>query len=442
MVYSVPLLALVLFACFVVNTYAYTLNSRGDLVSNNLLDFDLLQPFGNNLTFDNGSVSGYDTKSVFNFQVQFYQGNLVVSQPYSINVSSVGYVQYSFTKQSNIDYIQFGHNGSSNDIKVRYYINGLTNGSTYTISIYITSYSGTHSFDKIMLNQGSSRLAYEPYGVFINSKYIPSGSSIRNNLIGTNVKVFPNSSYNSLDYYELSYYKNTTPTMSDVVVYNDDTLNYDLYKNNFNIYQYGMNSQSSSVPNRLALFYSFTNPLLLPSINFYLNGGDDSGTSTIVLYFTDNTYQVLLISEGDENNNKSVTFVNTYNKGITNIVTTMHKNMHYVDFGVSDITSVYNSGFNNGYYHGSKDGYKEGLRDNSSSFNDGYKAGYDDGYIDGTEDYEEGSLGFMVTSIVEAPINIFKDIFSFNVLGLNIAELVLSLVTVLVTVFIIKRFTR
>ncbi len=71
-------------------------------------------------------------------------------------------------------------------------------------------------------------------------------------------------------------------------------------------------------------------------------------------------------------------------------------------------------------------------------YNDGYRVGYDTGFEYGEN--SKNTLVGMVGAIFTGPVTMFQEIFNFNVLGINFAEMLLGLVTLLVVIWLIKKF--
>lgn len=77
----------------------------------------------------------------------------------------------------------------------------------------------------------------------------------------------------------------------------------------------------------------------------------------------------------------------------------------------------------------------------ASSYDRGYQAGYDKGYSDGDSVNENMSTIFSgIIDIGLLPINVFLDIFNFEVFGINFKPLVAGLLTALVAIIIFRMF--
>lgn len=84
---------------------------------------------------------------------------------------------------------------------------------------------------------------------------------------------------------------------------------------------------------------------------------------------------------------------------------------------------------------------------NQQSYNEGLKNGYDSGYANGKIDgYNEGvgshetSFGNMMLSVADVPIRIISSMLNFEILGVNLMGFFMGLMTLILFVFIIRKF--
>jgi hypothetical protein len=111
----------------------------------------------------------------------------------------------------------------------------------------------------------------------------------------------------------------------------------------------------------------------------------------------------------------------------------MRSNTSLTSINVANATINYNVGYNEGY----EIGYTEGSNTtNETSYNLGYNAGYS--YA--TENASENSLVGVVGAVATTPVTILTSIFNFEFLGINIAGFILSIITLFVVIWLIKRF--
>ncbi len=98
----------------------------------------------------------------------------------------------------------------------------------------------------------------------------------------------------------------------------------------------------------------------------------------------------------------------------------------------------YNSGYNNGYQD-AKEGFEEektGIY--NSGFEQGKVAGYNDGYNAGKDVSGNYTFLGLIGAVFDAPIEAFKGLFNFEILGTNMQGFVLALLTLSVILVIIK----
>lgn len=110
----------------------------------------------------------------------------------------------------------------------------------------------------------------------------------------------------------------------------------------------------------------------------------------------------------------------------------------------------YNAGFNDGYSNGNSfgynNGYSVGYQDGvdsqaqaiSDAYNEGYSAGYDEGYsVDGTA----ATIFSGILQVGMLPINVLLAIFNFEILGINLSAFISAILTVCLTVIVIRTVT-
>lgn len=106
---------------------------------------------------------------------------------------------------------------------------------------------------------------------------------------------------------------------------------------------------------------------------------------------------------------------------------------------VSDSSGdFYNLGYNNGYLD-AKEGFEE---EKTSIYNSGFEsgktAGYNDGYNAGKDASDNYTFLGLIGAVFDAPIEAFKGLFNFEILGTNMQGFVLALLTLSVIIVIIK----
>lgn len=109
---------------------------------------------------------------------------------------------------------------------------------------------------------------------------------------------------------------------------------------------------------------------------------------------------------------------------------------YYFNSDLSD-SEQYNLGYNYGETQGFNSGYSQGYDEGESL---GYVAGKNDGYWLG---YEEGlsteySFTSLITAVVDVPVNTFRSLFNFELLGVNLSGFFLGLLTCCIVITVVR----
>lgn len=103
--------------------------------------------------------------------------------------------------------------------------------------------------------------------------------------------------------------------------------------------------------------------------------------------------------------------------------------------GTLDNNQFYNQGFNDGYSTGNMNGYGDGY---TAGKEVGNYQGYNSGYNDGVANANEYSFIGLIGAAFDVPINAFREMFDVNILGVNLRDFFLALVTLGIIVFIVR----
>ena len=98
----------------------------------------------------------------------------------------------------------------------------------------------------------------------------------------------------------------------------------------------------------------------------------------------------------------------------------------------------YNLGYNNGYQDAKESFEEEKTGIYNSGFEQGKVAGYNDGYNAGKDVSDNYSFLGLIGAVFDAPIEAFKGLFNFEILGTNMQGFILALLTLSVIIVIIK----
>lgn len=95
----------------------------------------------------------------------------------------------------------------------------------------------------------------------------------------------------------------------------------------------------------------------------------------------------------------------------------------------------YNYGYNTGLAEGYDTGYDNG---SSAGYSQGLTAGYNNGYIAGTNDSGTYTFFSLISSVIDAPLSTLVGLLNFEILGFNIKNLLLSLMTLGLIIAIVR----
>lgn len=93
----------------------------------------------------------------------------------------------------------------------------------------------------------------------------------------------------------------------------------------------------------------------------------------------------------------------------------------------SNYYSLLVNSYNEGYFYGQKVGYDEG-----------YRVGNNKGYADGQASQGDYTFFGLISSVVDAPLSVFRTMFNFEILGMNLSSFLLSLFSISVILCVVK----
>lgn len=88
-------------------------------------------------------------------------------------------------------------------------------------------------------------------------------------------------------------------------------------------------------------------------------------------------------------------------------------------------------GYNNGYTAGKDIGYEQG-------YNGGFQVGKLQGFNEGVASANEYSFLGLLTSVVDAPLKVFYDMFDFEILGYNMSSFFIALLSICIVIAVVK----
>ena len=99
------------------------------------------------------------------------------------------------------------------------------------------------------------------------------------------------------------------------------------------------------------------------------------------------------------------------------------------------------SGSNDGYEIGKAEGFEEGKKvGKEDGLKQGKELGYNTGYAEGVAAAGDYTFFGLISAVIDAPISAFSALFNFEILGMNMRSFVLSLLTAVVLVAVVRFF--
>ena len=206
-------------------------------------------------------------------------------------------------------------------------------------------------------------------------------------------------------------------------------------------------------------YYSLTNGSIdFDSLNDYVYNLGTGESYTITFTFTDNiSADVLFYIRFKETEGANISFYNNntlletlYNDDFDSNQSDYYKVARLSDFG--QISTPFNkiviNNINYDYaisefgvlqYQSYNLGEENGeIFGRNLGFTLGYMSGYDNGYLEGQS--TGNNLVGLVGAIFTGPVTMLQSIFNFNILGVNMVGFLFSILTLLVVIWLIKRF--
>lgn len=129
-------------------------------------------------------------------------------------------------------------------------------------------------------------------------------------------------------------------------------------------------------------------------------------------------------------NNKAIDYIGISLRGGQDILSSLSISVYGQAYqeGFNAGSSV---GYNNGFTAGKDIGYEEG-------YYGGYNNGVHKGFLDGVESANEYSFLGLLTSVVDAPLKVFYDMFDFEILGYNMSSFFIALLSICIVIAVVK----
>lgn len=111
----------------------------------------------------------------------------------------------------------------------------------------------------------------------------------------------------------------------------------------------------------------------------------------------------------------------------------------YINGEAAGSESGYDRGYAEGEAVGSENGYSDGYAEGEEiGFSQGEYVGYQQGYSDGLSIAEHGDFYSLIYAVIDVPVQRFLDLLSFEVLGVNVANFIMSLISAYFAVKILR----
>ena len=427
-----------------ISTKAYTEDSNGNLVSDNLYNIGTYSStiFGVSANVENQTLTlnGTSTNGSWNNRTDL-----------SITLNSGTYTIQWFTNYD-ANNIGFGIRANGTGLTELYQLNTqryktFTINETTTFTTVIWWQASNMTFDNVkvstMVYQGNYKgyTAFEPYGAI----YYSQGNY--NNALLDNYGIFRLCSSIKLTL--------TWTDRQQIDIYEWDSIlsliNAKSYVNCINgVFNYSNQELSDDYLNgtySATAMWQFNFNGIYPLVKQYpymLGGGyvsryqivDNNGSLFAYDNFpNDNSYVDLT-----QYQNKQIGYIQLYT-GPVGAGSQVDTTSLYFD-------NSYDVAYTRGYEDGKTKGYDEGLDygektgyDNGK--NDGYDLGYNKGLEDGeASDFATNGFKTLIGSIFNYPINMIRNVFNFEFMGINVAMLVTFIISIVIVIFIVHKFKK
>ena len=168
--------------------------------------------------------------------------------------------------------------------------------------------------------------------------------------------------------------------------------------------------------------------------NLYVNANEyiftSSSITDLVPLFQNEIYSINIInynSNSDTTNgqiNGSNNSLNAYNNGYADA----KRSLSYYEQELENLEKQNNNLQNQ---------LNETIEEKNQIYNDRYNDGYQHGYEIGAN--SNNALYNMVIAVADTPISIFKNIFNFNILGIDISGFVFGIISLIIIIWLIKK---
>lgn len=130
-----------------------------------------------------------------------------------------------------------------------------------------------------------------------------------------------------------------------------------------------------------------------------------------------------------------ISFMGNSNTSITSITFSLNRRQDSVAFTLYDLnyrnSAIVQDSYNQGYREGSIVGREEGRKD-------GYADGKAVGYKEGVAAANDYTFDGLLTAVIDVPVQAFTSLFNFEILGVNLANFFLALLSICIVLAVVK----
>ena len=176
---------------------------------------------------------------------------------------------------------------------------------------------------------------------------------------------------------------------------------------------------------------TFTDTFTLSELTTYSGGVNPGGQ------LLGNDYCKVRLGYNSTDNNLTFYFLGLDKAEVTFVISCYR--YPYTFDEVEDLEdNSYNNGYNTGYDNGLSFGYENGLLQGSSEgFDYGYSQGFDAGESSALNSNE--TFADMIFAIIDAPFNVLNNAFDFTFFGINVANFLMVIVSLILVAFVVKK---
>lgn len=172
---------------------------------------------------------------------------------------------------------------------------------------------------------------------------------------------------------------------------------------------------------------TFTDTFTLIELTTYSGGVNPGGQ------LLGDNYSSVRLGYNSTDNNLTFYFLGSDKAEVTFVI-----NGYRYPYTFDEVEDLEDNSYNNGYNNGLSFGYENGLLQGSSEgFDLGYSQGFDAGESSALNSNE--TFADMIFAIVDAPFNVLNNAFDFTFFGINVANFLMVVVSLILVAFVVKK---